>query len=168
MRFEGKLTADVPAILKFIQEEVVRQGFSLGERKGLVRVGWMIEAWSYALLNQGEKLDKDHLLRIGEMIERRNIRGFRRCGVRVGGHVAPSFLEVPQLIDELFRNFRQDPAAERCANTRNSADKFYLEFQRIHPFVDGNGRTGKIIHNWILGTLADPVLIKDYFGGGNP
>lgn len=38
----------------------------------------------------------------------------------------------------------------------------------IHPFYDGNGRTGKILHNWLLGTLDDPVLVYDYFGGGNP
>lgn len=49
-----------------------------------------------------------------------------------------------------------------------SPDEFYVEFEKIHPFVDGNGRTGKILHNWLLGTLGDPVLIKDYFGGGNP
>lgn len=36
------------------------------------------------------------------------------------------------------------------------------------PFADGNGRTGKILHNWLLGTLNDPVLVTDYFGGGNP
>ena len=155
MRFD----ADVPAILKFIQEEVARQGFSLGERRGLLRVGWMIEAWSYALLNQGEKLDRDHLLHIGGMVEKVNRHGFRKCGVRVGGHIASSFIEVPHLVDELLENFSQ---------AQSKADAFYLEFQRIHPFVDGNGRTGKIIHNWILGKLSCPVLIQDYFGGGNP
>ena len=49
-----------------------------------------------------------------------------------------------------------------------TADDAYLEFQRIHPFVDGNGRVGKILHNWLNDTLHDPILVKDYFGGGNP
>ncbi len=154
-----KFEADVPAILRFIQEEVARQGFSLDDREGLLRVGWMVEAWSYALLNQGEKLDKEALLHIGGMVERRNRHGFRRYGVRVGDYIAPSFLEVPGLVDDLFENFSQAPS---------KADAFYLEFQRIHPFMDGNGRVGKIIHNWMLGALARPTLIKDYFGGGNP
>jgi hypothetical protein len=49
-----------------------------------------------------------------------------------------------------------------------SPDAWYLCFEAIHPFADGNGRTGKILHNWLRGTLNNPVLISDYFGGGNP
>ena len=29
---------------------------------------------------------------------------------------------------------------------------------RNHPFIDGNGRTGKIIYNWINSSLYDPIL----------
>lgn len=49
-----------------------------------------------------------------------------------------------------------------------TVDDWYLAFEAIHPFGDGNGRTGKVLHNWLLGTLDDPVLVADYFGGGNP
>ena len=49
-----------------------------------------------------------------------------------------------------------------------TADDWYLAYEAIHPFGDGNGRTGKILHNWLLGTLDEPVLVEDYFGGNNP
>lgn len=49
-----------------------------------------------------------------------------------------------------------------------TADDWYLAYEAIHPFADGNGRTGKILHNWLKETLDDPVLVHDYFGGGNP
>lgn len=53
-------------------------------------------------------------------------------------------------------------------NQLESPDAWYLCFEAIHPFADGNGRTGKILHNWLKGTLHKPVLVEDFFGGGNP
>jgi fido (protein-threonine AMPylation protein) len=50
----------------------------------------------------------------------------------------------------------------------DTVDEWYLAFEWIHPFRDGNGRTGKVLHNWLNGTLDDPVLVSDYFGAGNP
>lgn len=49
-----------------------------------------------------------------------------------------------------------------------TADDWYVAFEAVHPFGDGNGRSGKTLHNWLLGTLSEPVLVADYFGGGNP
>jgi fido (protein-threonine AMPylation protein) len=34
----------------------------------------------------------------------------------------------------------------------------YVEYEEIHPFVDSNGRTGKIILNYLNGTLLDPIF----------
>jgi Fic family protein len=39
---------------------------------------------------------------------------------------------------------------------------FHHEMIRIHPFVDGNGRTTRIANNWILMyNLYPPIFIRD-------
>ena len=151
-------TINTKAILEFICGEVERQGFDLATKDGFRRVMWMANAWDYALILPSDPFCETHLLEVASRVEEtKNKYGYRKVGVRVGAHIAPPAKDVPHLVERLF-----------TVRDMLSADKFYLEFQHIHPFVDGNGRTGKILHNWLLGTLADPILIKDYFGGGNP
>jgi hypothetical protein len=33
--------------------------------------------------------------------------------------------------------------------------EFYKEFETVHPFVDGNGRVGKVLYCWLLGELLN-------------
>jgi fido (protein-threonine AMPylation protein) len=47
-------------------------------------------------------------------------------------------------------------------------DEAYLEFEEIHPFVDGNGRAGKIIFNWLADSLGDPKMPPNFWGIYNP
>jgi fido (protein-threonine AMPylation protein) len=51
---------------------------------------------------------------------------------------------------------------------KNAQDIFYFEFEQIHPFKDGNGRTGKILYNYLCGTLDDPIMPPNFWGGNNP
>ena len=78
---------------------------------------------------------------------------FRRSGVGVFSetglvHMAPPAERVPELIDDLFswlRNASDHLLIRSCV--------FHYEFEFIHPFVDGNGRTGRLWQSLILGRL---------------
>lgn len=146
-------------IREFVQDEVERQGWKRGTPEFWLRVGAMLAAWNYAECLDSGPLALAHAVeRLGKMVEPEvNRQGWRTCNVRVGMHICPDWQDVPRLMH-----------AWAEGQGRLTPDEAYLEFEGIHPFRDGNGRVGKIIHNWRLGTLNEPVLIRDYFGGGNP
>lgn len=78
---------------------------------------------------------------------------FRRGGVGVYSekgliHVAPPAERVPYLINDLFewiKNAKDHLLIRSCV--------FHYEFEFIHPFSDGNGRTGRLWQSLILGQL---------------
>ena len=144
-------------VIEYITEEVSRQGHNVFVLDGIERVGWMLDAWSYAM---GEPLPgrgptTSDVERLGKMVERnKNMEGFRTCGVRVGSRVCPPWPEVVPQLKALLRKWSELLPID-----------LYKEFELIHPFVDGNGRTGKILLNWRNGTLLDPIFPpNDLFG----
>ena len=76
--------------------------------------------------------------------------------VQIGSYICPDPHEIPSLISQLFFNMNQieDPIIK--------AIYFHHELIRIHPFIDGNGRTTRIAKNWILMYhLYPPIFIRD-------
>ena len=163
-----------PAIRSFILGEVERQYHPIGTAAYAERVEWMTDAWQWAMENDhGDPPTVEDILHVAAMIEPvLNANGFRWGPVWIGGKQAPIAEAVPQMVRELWEEIggvipeegRRSPGSGQPM----TADNFYLEFEHIHPFYDGNGRTGKLLHNWLLGRLDRPVLVRDYFGGGNP
>lgn len=78
---------------------------------------------------------------------------YRRGGVGVFGekglvHLAPPADRVPMLMADLFdwlRNSKDHLLIRSCV--------FHFEFEFIHPFIDGNGRMGRLWQSLILGKL---------------
>lgn len=78
---------------------------------------------------------------------------YRRGGVGVFGerglvHLAPPAERVPELMGGLFDWLKQSQdhlLIRSCV--------FHYEFEFIHPFIDGNGRMGRLWQSLILGKL---------------
>lgn len=92
-----------------------------------------------------------------EWIKRNNqiIRGFdgeyRTIPLRVGTqlettYIPPSFELVPELMHRYVENVNFNAAAGLDELIQKIASS-HLQFERIHPFADGNGRTGRMILN---------------------
>ena len=108
---------------------------------------------TYELYPELDPFSMDDLLRAhGVMMEALENPGrFRDCGVGVFKdgecvHMAPPASRVPQLMYDLFQWLRQ---SEDHLLIRSCV--FHYEFEFIHPFVDGNGRTGRLWQSLILG-----------------
>lgn len=84
--------------------------------------------------------------------ERGYIRGIagNNVDVRVGGYNAPSYKLVPSLMDNWLLDYDYLGPWEA-----------HVRFEKIHPFVDGNGRTGRMLMWWQEVKLGqEPTLIE--------
>lgn len=66
--------------------------------------------------------------------------------VRVGNHIAPNPKEVVDRLEKMLIEYN----AESRENIIKRIAKIHLVFEYTHPFVDGNGRIGRVINNYLL------------------
>jgi Fic family protein len=85
---------------------------------------------------------------------------FREPGeyVRVGRYVAPA----PELVETKLVNALSEYYSNTSVHPIDAIAKFHLEFETIHPFIDGNGRIGRVLINYLLIQKNYPqILIYD-------
>lgn len=93
---------------------------------------------------------KVHKLIMGGLVEVAGAFRTGQVGVMDGAgnvvHLAPPAAQVPKLMKDLFKWLNESgahPLVKSCV--------FHYEFEFIHPFSDGNGRTGRYWQTAILG-----------------
>jgi Fic family protein len=88
-----------------------------------------------------------HRLLASRVMDQGEAGRYRTIGVRVGRHVPPPPAEVSGLMRELLEWWNVE--AVRLSPVLSSAILHY-QFEHIHPFADGNGRTGRALALWEL------------------
>lgn len=94
------------------------------------------------------------------MADRENRGVYRRVPVTILGamHEPPQPYLIPKLMEELVFEYNQK---RDTVEIIEAVALLHLKFESIHPFIDGNGRTGRLLLNFELmknGFL--PVNIK--------
>ena len=93
------------------------------------------------------------------LMDRPKDRGiYRRIPVRIMGayHTPPAPIMVPEMMKKLVAEF-----TKKKLHPIENAALFHLNFEGIHPFVDGNGRTGRLILNlFLMQNGYPPINVK--------
>lgn len=95
------------------------------------------------------------------LMDRPEDRGvYRRIPVRImGAHQEPPDpILVPEQMEKLVAEF----AGNKKMHPIERAALFHLKFEGVHPFVDGNGRTGRLIMNLMLMQAGYPPINVKY------
>lgn len=118
-------------------------------------------AFNYILKNLDTNTSINFIKDVGILINKNinDIDGFRKTNVYIRGaeYIPPDAVEVPRLLSELIYTYKRQ---EKDDTIFQRVAKFHIEFERIHPFIDGNGRTSRLlITKELLSNGLAPVVI---------
>lgn len=118
-----------------------------------------IYAWNYVI---GQKeLTPSVVKRTHKILMLHHLVGnqkgyFREEPISVGGRAGRPFYAIPALMD----NWCKDAMLTlKVKEKEERVKEDHIRYEKIHPFVDGNGRTGRIFLNWQRVKAGLPVLI---------
>ncbi len=101
-------------------------------------------------------------LQPGELRTSQNWIGAPGCTLNTASFVPPPPLAVPEVLGELEKFLHRDDRLPPLVKIALA----HVQFETIHPFLDGNGRVGRLLITFLLtecGALHKPVLYLSHY-----
>ncbi|HKU17724.1 MAG TPA: Fic family protein [Candidatus Saccharimonadales bacterium] len=101
-------------------------------------------------------------LQPGELRRSQNWIGPPGCTLATANFVPPPYEEVPRVLGEWETFLHEDASLPPLVKIALA----HVQFETIHPFLDGNGRVGRLLITFLLtecGVLHKPVLYLSHF-----
>ena len=115
------------------------------------------------ILNYKGDITKEFILKLYELVIINTLRQdlmsqigkYRTVQVFIGGSIPPKPQDVPDKMGGLLRWYSSN---KKSLHPLVLASHFHAEFEKIHPFVDGNGRVGRLLINFIMRKNKLPMI----------
>lgn len=154
-------TLSLDETVDFLDYDEVRSGHSYSEyqdTKALYRaICTMMIPFEKKTINEEWIKKANAILMMGE-------EGYRQKNVYIGTtleavYYPPSYEKVPERMSELMEHLSS--SGKGLEESLSNIAKNHMDFERIHPFADGNGRTGRMILNQqLINEELLPIIIE--------
>lgn len=120
------------------------------------------EAWGYLLRQDSlhlEVIKQTHLLLMSNLLPPAQCGRFRTCNVWVGGTAGCP----PEDIEHELLLWLYDIRNIELSLEIGTPKSLHIRYEKIHPFIDGNGRTGRMFMWWLAIKIfkEQPVVIYE-------
>lgn len=142
-------------MIRFEEVEFLRESNNIENVWDDLSLQQAIFAWEF--IKEKKKLTIENILKTHKILMlHQSLYGyekgyFRKEFVSIGGRITP-WENIPQGMQTWIIGANLPQGEQEIKNA-------HISYEHIHPFIDGNGRTGRIFMNWQRIKAKLPVLI---------